>query len=106
MAHTTGHGRLSDRAAAASYTIPVAAFATLVWLLHHRTGGLRRAADALHPLAIAAVPAATFTPSPVLFTGIITALLIAATLIMTARSETSGTTGTTGTTATPSTPNS
>ncbi|MEU1472954.1 low temperature requirement protein A [Streptomyces sp. NPDC005761] len=85
VAHTTGHGHLSDRAAAASYTIPVAVFVALVWLLHHRTGGLRRAADALHPLAVVAVLAATFGPSPVLVTGIITALLIAATLVLSAR---------------------
>ncbi|MDP5313545.1 low temperature requirement protein A [Streptomyces poriferorum] len=87
VAHTTGHGHLSDRAAAAVYTIPVAVFVTLVWLLHHRTGGLRRAADVLHPVAVLAVLAATFAPSPVLVTGVITALLIATTLVLSARSD-------------------
>ncbi|MFI6894604.1 low temperature requirement protein A [Streptomyces sp. NPDC050256] len=90
VAHTTGHGHLSDRAAAAVYTIPVAVFVTLVWLLHHRAGGLRRAADVLHPVAVLAVLAATFAPSPVLVTGIITALLIAATLVLSARSTARG----------------
>ncbi|MEU9203251.1 low temperature requirement protein A [Streptomyces sp. NPDC048332] len=90
VAHTTGHGHLSDRSAAAVYTIPVAVFVTLVWLLHHRTGGLRRAADVLHPVAVLAVLAATFAPSPVLVTGIITALLIAATLVLSARGDAGG----------------
>ncbi|MER5279653.1 low temperature requirement protein A [Streptomyces sp. NPDC002809] len=90
VAHTTGHGHLSDHAAAAAYTIPVAVFVTLVWLLHHRAGGLRRPVDALHPVAVVAVLAATFGPSPVLVTGVITALLIATTLILTERNTTHG----------------
>ncbi|MER7727805.1 low temperature requirement protein A [Streptomyces sp. NPDC096323] len=90
VAHATGHGHLSDREAAAAYTIPVAVFVTLVWLLHHRTGGLRTTADVLHPVTVLAVLAVTYAPSPVLFTGIITALLIATTLILSARSAARG----------------
>ncbi|WP_240799427.1 hypothetical protein [Streptomyces sp. A0958] len=82
VAHTAGHGHISDRAAAAAYTVPVAVFITLVRLLHHRSAGLRRAADVLHPVAVLAVLAATFAPSPILTTGIIAALLIAATLLL------------------------
>lgn len=90
VAHTAGHGHLSDRTAAAVYTVPVAVFITLVWLLHHRTAGLRRAADVLHPVAVLAVLAATYAPSPILTTGIVTALLIAATLLLAARNAGSG----------------
>ncbi|MCM2412726.1 low temperature requirement protein A [Streptomyces sp. RKAG290] len=85
VAHATGHGHLSDRAVAAAYTIPVAVFVTLVWLLHHRTTWRRSAADLIHPLAVAAILATTFMPSPVLVTGIIAALLIATTLVLSAR---------------------
>ncbi|MFC8538300.1 low temperature requirement protein A [Streptomyces sp. NPDC057249] len=85
VAHTAGHGHISDRTAAAVYTVPVAVFITLVWLLHHRTAELRRSADVLHPVAVLAVLAATYAPSPVLATGIITALLITATLLLAAR---------------------
>lgn len=85
VAHTTGHGELSDRASAAAYTIPVAVFITVVWLLHHRRDGRRRAADMLHPVAVVAILAATFAPSPVLVTGIVAALLITATLVLAAR---------------------
>ncbi|MEU2025046.1 low temperature requirement protein A [Streptomyces sp. NPDC016469] len=91
VAHTAGHGYISDRTAAAVYTVPVAVFITLVWLLHHRTAGLRRGADVLHPVAVLAVLAATYAPSPILTTGIITALLIAATLLLAARATDSRT---------------
>ncbi|WP_328901337.1 low temperature requirement protein A [Streptomyces sp. NBC_00441] len=90
VAHTAGHGHISDRTAAAVYTVPVAVFITLVWLLHHRTAGLRRAADVLHPVAVLSVLAATYAPSPILTTGIVTALLIAATLLLAARNAGSG----------------
>ncbi|NEC69276.1 low temperature requirement protein A [Streptomyces sp. SID9727] len=85
VAHTAGHGHISDRTAAAVYTVPVAVFIALVWLLHHRTSGLRRAGDVLHPVAVLAVLAATYAPSPILTTGVITALLITATLLLAAR---------------------
>ncbi|MFF1921360.1 low temperature requirement protein A [Streptomyces sp. NPDC058221] len=85
VAHTAGHGHLSDHAAAAAYTVPVAVFITLVWLLHHRPDTWGGAADIVHPVAVLAVLAATFAPSPVLVTGIVTALLIAAKLALAAR---------------------
>ncbi len=89
VAHATGHGHLSDRAAAAAYTVPVAVFVCLVWLLHHRSDGLRRAADAVHPVAVLAVLAATFAPGPypALVTGLVTALLVTATVILSARAK-------------------
>ncbi|MFD0023335.1 low temperature requirement protein A [Streptomyces sp. NPDC058382] len=88
VAHTTGHGELSDHASAAAYTVPVAVFITLVWLLHHRAGAWGDAADVVHPVAVLAILAATFAPSPVLVTGILSALLIAAKLALSARGAT------------------
>ncbi|MFD6280491.1 low temperature requirement protein A [Streptomyces sp. NPDC060209] len=87
VAHTTGHGHLSDRAAAAAFTVPVAVFITLVWLLHHRGEELRSRNDLIHPVAVLAVLAMTFTPGPVLATGIIAAALVAATLVVAARAR-------------------
>ncbi|MFF5716121.1 low temperature requirement protein A [Streptomyces buecherae] len=87
VAHATDHGHLTDRTAAAAYTIPVAVFITLVWLLHHRAAELRNPADVIHPVAVLAILASTFapTPAPVLVTGVLAALLIAATLLLSAR---------------------
>ena len=87
VAHTTGHGHLSDHAAAATFTVPVAVFITLVWLLHHRGEELRSRNDLVHPLAVLTVLAMTFTPAPVLATGIVSAVLVAATLVVAARAR-------------------
>ncbi|MBM7439726.1 low temperature requirement protein A [Streptomyces sp. HB132] len=87
VAHTTGHGHLSDRAAAAAFTVPVAVFITLVWLLHHRAEELRSRNDLIHPVAVLAVLAMTFTPGPVLATGVITSALVATTLVVAARAR-------------------
>ncbi|MFE7752658.1 low temperature requirement protein A [Streptomyces sp. NPDC057428] len=89
VAHSTGHGHLSDRAAAATFTIPVAVFVMLVWLLHHRASEIRSRTDLVHPLAVLAVLASTFTPVPVLVTGILAAALVAATLVIAARGRSS-----------------
>ncbi|GGT23937.1 membrane protein [Streptomyces kurssanovii] len=85
VAHATGHGHLTDRAAALAYTVPVAVFITMVWLLHHRAAELRSRTDLVHPVAVLAVLASVFTPAPVLVTGILTAALVAATLVLTWR---------------------
>ncbi|MFJ4840991.1 low temperature requirement protein A [Streptomyces sp. NPDC088746] len=87
VAHTTGHGHLSDHAAAATFTVPVAIFITLVWLLHHRADELRSRNDLIHPVAVLAVLAMTFTPAPVLATGLVAAALVAATLVVAARAR-------------------
>ncbi|MEU0301945.1 low temperature requirement protein A [Streptomyces sp. NPDC006175] len=87
VAHATGHGPLSDRAAAATFTVPVAVFVTLVWLLHHRTAELRSRNDLIHPVAVLAVLAMTFTPLPVLATGLLAAALVTATLVVAARAR-------------------
>src|SRR6478752_9560465 len=87
VARTTGHGHLSDHAAAAAFTVPVAVFITLVWVLHHRGAEIRSRNDLIHPTAVVAVLAMTFTPSPVLATGVIAAALVAATLVVSARAR-------------------
>ncbi|MFF0075823.1 low temperature requirement protein A [Streptomyces sp. NPDC005494] len=87
VAHATGHGHLSDQAAAAAFTVPVAVFITLVWLLHHRAAELRNRNDLIHPVAVLAVLAMTFVPGPVLATGVVTAVLVAATLVVAARAR-------------------
>jgi low temperature requirement protein LtrA len=85
VAHATGHGHLTDRAAALAYTVPVAVFLTMVWLLHHRAAELRSRTDLVHPAAVLAVLASVFTPAPVLVTGLVTTALVAATLVLTWR---------------------
>ncbi|MEU4097279.1 low temperature requirement protein A [Streptomyces sp. NPDC026673] len=82
VAHTTGHGHLTDHAAAATYTIPVAAFIMCVWLLHRRAVERLSAFDVVHALAVLAILAAVFTPAPVLVSGVVAALLIAATVVL------------------------
>ncbi|MFB4420334.1 low temperature requirement protein A [Streptomyces sp. QL37] len=87
VGHTTGHGHLSGHAAAATFTVPVAVFITLVWLLHHRAEELRSRNDLIHPVAVLAVLGVTFAPAPVLTTGVIAAALVAATLVVAARAR-------------------
>ncbi|MFD5874837.1 low temperature requirement protein A [Streptomyces sp. NPDC060322] len=87
VAHATGHGHLSDHAAAATFTIPVAVFITLVWLLHHRAEELRSRNDLIHPVAVLAVLATTFLPVPVLTTGVLAAALVATTLVVATRAD-------------------
>ncbi|WP_406144192.1 low temperature requirement protein A [Streptomyces sp. NBC_01012] len=87
VAHARGHGHLSDHAAAAAFTVPVAVFITLVWLLHHRAAELRSRNDLIHPAAVVAVLAMTFTPVAVLATGLLAAALVAATLAVAARAR-------------------
>ncbi|MES4886096.1 hypothetical protein ABVB69_37185 [Streptomyces sp. NPDC000349] len=55
-----------------------------VWLLH-RTARQHTASDVLCPVAVVAVLAATFTPAPVLITGILATILVASTLLLSAR---------------------
>ncbi|WP_171115128.1 MULTISPECIES: low temperature requirement protein A [unclassified Streptomyces] len=85
VSHATGHGILTDRQAAATYTVPVALFIACVWLLHRRASQLRGPADVVHPVAVLAVLATTFTGLPVLGTGIVASLLIGVTLVLARR---------------------
>lgn len=85
VAHLTGHGGPTDHRAAAAYTVPVAVFIASVWYLHRQAARLPVLADVLHPVAVVVVLATTFTPAPVLGTGIVASVLIGATLVVTAR---------------------
>lgn len=85
VAHVTDHGDLTDYQAASAYTVPVAVFIACVWFLHRQATQLPTLANVLHPVAVLAVLATTFTAIPVLGTGIVVSLLIGATLLVTSR---------------------
>ncbi|MFF9150546.1 low temperature requirement protein A [Streptomyces sp. NPDC014861] len=79
IAQSSGHAHISDNAAAAAYTLPVAVFVTVLWLLH-RSPGAARGIDIVWGVAVLAILAVTLAPSPVLITGIITSVLVAVVL--------------------------
>jgi low temperature requirement protein LtrA len=73
----THHSELSDTGAALAVTVPVAIYITAVWALHVRDkdpGPLRFVTG---PAAVALTLAATFTPEPVLVTGLVLAVVVA-----------------------------
>jgi low temperature requirement protein LtrA len=74
----THHSGLGATQAGFALTVPVAVFIVAVWLLHYndKTPGLLRAFAV--PSAAVLVLASTFTPEPVLATGVALAALIAA----------------------------
>lgn len=75
--HATHHSELSDTGAALAVTVPVAIYITAVWALHVREkepGPLRLVTG---PAAVALTLAATFTPEPVLATGLALAVIVA-----------------------------
>jgi low temperature requirement protein LtrA len=74
--HTIGTGHVGTLTAAASFTVPVAIFLVAVWLLHwlpHHAGAWH---NALAPVFASAVLLATFSPRPVLVTGVLLAVLV------------------------------
>jgi low temperature requirement protein LtrA len=82
----TGNTRIGDHQAAAALTIPVAIYLLVVWLLH------RRHKDASHPqwltpLTAAAIVATTFTPEPVLLTGVLISVLLGWAIVVESRHE-------------------
>jgi low temperature requirement protein LtrA len=73
-----GKARISSTAVAASFTMPVAVFLLAMWVLQwvpQRLGGWHRA---LAPTFATAVVLATFSPQPVLVTGLLMAALVLA----------------------------
>ncbi|MGH2764411.1 MAG: low temperature requirement protein A [Actinomycetota bacterium] len=81
----TGHAHLSYRAAAATFTVPVALYLLVVWVVHlgpHRERSIRRV---LVPGAALSVLAATAAGYPVLVTGLLVATLVAVSQVMAAR---------------------
>ena len=71
-----GTSQLTDQQAGATTTVPVAVYLTVIWLIHRR---YKRANPhvPLTPTAVVAILATTFTPQPVLFTGIVLAAVLA-----------------------------
>ena len=74
--HILGEAAIDGGLAAASVSLPVALFMTMVWLLHVRPHHARLGLSFLFPVAIVLVLAATFCPWPVPAIGaIVTAFL-------------------------------
>ena len=75
------HSKLSDTQAGFAITVPVAIYVTAVWALHfrHKVPGPMRNFAA--PVAAVLILASSFTPEPVLATGLLVATLVAAAVI-------------------------
>jgi low temperature requirement protein LtrA len=79
--YLTHHAAIGARASAAAFTIPVALFLLAVWALQVRPHHLGRWHGALTPATAVLVLASTFTPEPVLVTGVLVAAMIAVSLV-------------------------
>jgi low temperature requirement protein LtrA len=77
----TGGTHLGDTAVAASFTVPVAVFLFAMWVLHWSPLHGGRWHQSLAPGCATAVLVATFSPEPVLVTGILMAALVVATTV-------------------------
>ena len=71
--HTIGDAHVSRTVAAAAFCVPVALFLVAVWLLHWAPHHLGRSHHWLAPGFAAAVLLASWTPWPVLLTGLLVA---------------------------------
>ena len=85
----TGHAHVSDTGAAAAFTIPVSSTWSAVVFIQTLLYGVRRLHLAVSAVALLLVAAATFTGQPVLVTGIVLALLVAAMFLISARAAAS-----------------
>jgi len=77
----THHSKLTDVQAGFAITVPVSLFLLTVWTLHYatkRSGPMKTYAV---PVAVAAVLGASFSPEPVLTTGLVLAALVIAGVI-------------------------
>jgi low temperature requirement protein LtrA len=77
-----GHSELTDLEAAAAVTIPVAVYLVVVWALHVRDkppGPFRLLGG---PVSAVLVLLASFTPEPVVVTGLVLAALVALTVVL------------------------
>jgi low temperature requirement protein LtrA len=79
--YVTHHAAVGPRTAAAAFTIPVALFLLAVWALQVRPHHLGRWPSAVVPVAALLVLASTLAPEPVLVTGLLTAAMIAVSVI-------------------------
>jgi low temperature requirement protein LtrA len=73
----TDHSMLTDVQAGLASTVPVAVFMLAVWLLHYRAKAPGPFRTYIPPVAAALVVLASFTPEPVLVTGLLLAALVA-----------------------------
>lgn len=85
--HATGHTALSGAGAGATVTIPVAVFLCMLWGLHIRPhrGGFFHTALFLGAAAVSL--AATFSPWPILTTGLVTAALVIISIVVSSARE-------------------
>jgi low temperature requirement protein LtrA len=79
--YLTHHAAIGARASGAAFTVPVAVFLLAVWALQVRPHHLGRWHGALTPATAVLVLASTFTPEPVLVTGILAAAMVAVSLV-------------------------
>ena len=77
----THHSKLTDTQAGFAITIPVAVFLLAVWALHYATKKPGPMKTFAVPVGVALILASSFSPEPVLVTGLILASLIAAAVI-------------------------
>ena len=77
----TDHAAVGARTAAAAFTVPVALFLVGVWALQVRPHHFGRWHGALVPVTASLVLASTLTPEPILVTGLLTAAMIATSLV-------------------------
>lgn len=84
IAEAGSHAHISQTTASATYTLPVALYVTVLRLLR-RGQNPSSALDILWAVALLAILASTFAPSPVLATGLVTSALVAAMLTTVAR---------------------
>ncbi|NLU68086.1 low temperature requirement protein A [Streptomyces sp. HNM0574] len=74
--HPGEHPHLTDTQAFATVTVPTAVFLLTLWLLHLRPHTGTPLRGAVFPLSALLVLATTFTPEPLLLTGILTTLTV------------------------------
>jgi hypothetical protein len=77
----THHSRLTDTQAGFAITVPVTVFLVAVWALHYAAKTPGRMRTYAVPVASVLILAASFTPEPVMTTGLLLASLVAAAVI-------------------------
>lgn len=81
----TGEGVAGTSAAGAAVTVPVAMFLLVMWALHLRPHRAGLGHVVLIPVTAVTALAATFTPWPVLLTGLATTALVAVSIVLSTR---------------------
>jgi low temperature requirement protein LtrA len=76
----TDHGHVGMSVAGAAVAVPVAIYLASIWVLHDVPRPQSRLRMSLTPVAIVLVLLTPFTPQPILLTGVVVGLLLAARL--------------------------